>query len=212
MLVTPHFCKNTQKPLGHPTGQNTPKSNFFCQQNLTKPSISLLNRDTYPNFTQMGINKGAALGTMMMGALVAPEALAGDKTGEIKLAAATTSTSQQVDCVAYAKQGATRAEKKDRLKECRLGKLDSTIAEQERVIAALNEILAKQQLRIDELGVIRDANNQELARVVAINGKLLVQRQQLEQRIADANQRTAAAEASIAQTLDEIEAFIRSQS
>ena len=105
MLVTLQFCKNSKKPLGHPTGQTSPKSNFFCQQNLTKPSNSLLNRDTYPNFTQMGINKGAALGTMMMGALVAPEALAGDKTGEIKLAAATTGVSQQVDCVAYAREG-----------------------------------------------------------------------------------------------------------
>ena len=77
-------------------------------------------------------------------------------------------------------QGTSRADKKERLKECRLGKLDARIAEQKRILAALNEILAEQQMQIDEQGRILNELDQEIARVVAINGKLLIRRQQAE--------------------------------
>ena len=53
MQVSPLFCKNPQKPLGPHIGKNTLKSNFFCQLNLTKVSIYLLNRDTYLTFIPM---------------------------------------------------------------------------------------------------------------------------------------------------------------
>ena len=212
MLVMPLFCKNSKKPLSLLTGQITLKSNFFCQQNLTKTSISLLNRVTCITFSKMGkLDKSAAIGAGMLGILAAAPAIAEEPKGQIQLAAATSGVSQQVDCVAYAREGTSRADKKQRLKDCRLGKLDTrisdqeaVIAEQQRVLAELNDMLKTHQMRIDELGVIRDANDQELARVVAINGKLLVQRSNLETQIAQSQARQEV-------ILDEIEAFIRSR-
>ena len=79
--------------------------------------------------------------------------------------------------------------------------MDNTIADQQRILTALNQILSEQQLRIDELGAIRDANGQELAQIVAINGKLLIRRQNAEIASAEARARSNAA-------LDEAERYI----
>ena len=210
MLVMPLFCKNSQKPLGPHTGQNTLKSNFFCQLNLTKTSFSLLNRDTCITFSNMGkLDKSAAIGAGMLGILAAAPAMAEDKTGQIQLAAATSGVSQQVDCKLLARNHeGTGKEKMKVYSDCRNGvlqseneALDVRITEQQRIIAALNQILSEQQLRIDELGAIRDANGQELARIVAINGKLLIRRQNAEIASAEARARSNAA-------LDEAERYI----
>ena len=124
MLVTPQICKNRPEWLDLLTGQITSKSNFFCQLNLTKTSNSLLNRDTCITFSKMGkLDKSAAIGAGMLGILAAAPAMAEEPKGQIQLAAATTSTSQQVDCVAYAKQGTTRAEKKRSAERMPIGEI-----------------------------------------------------------------------------------------
>ncbi len=69
---------NTLNPIGRQTGQNTPKSNFFCQENLTKPLIPLENNDKYSLSSKMGnLDKSALAGALMMGgAALATPALA----------------------------------------------------------------------------------------------------------------------------------------
>lgn len=62
--------KNRRKRLGLLTGQNAPKSNFFCQQNLTKPQILAENRNNYsPQNMKLGENGGRM--AMLGGALAA---------------------------------------------------------------------------------------------------------------------------------------------
>jgi len=179
----PISSKKSFKPISLLTGQNTPKSNFFCQESLTKWPKFLENRDEFKKLSKMGkLDKGAALGSMMLGALAVQPALAEEPKAEVFHVAS--NVSQQVDCVAYAKKGATRADKKQRLSDCRVGKLDAQIAEQERVLKALNEQLAALNLQIDENARILDEQGNELAQIVAINGQLVMKIQQTDQQIA----------------------------
>lgn len=75
--IMPRHGKNILGWLGLLTGQITPKSNLFCQENLTKIGISLQNRDTYLPLSKMGkLDKSALAGALMMGAAIAAPAQA----------------------------------------------------------------------------------------------------------------------------------------
>ena len=207
MQVSPLFCKNRQKPLGHPTGQSSPKSNFFCQENLTKKIISLENRDTYKFFSKMEINEGRLpadeevgkttsgkkiaspkVAMALAGALAAATspALAEDNTSQIQLAAATSSTSQQVDCVAFVKDQReiaadsgvkmSRKDQKSLLHQCRSGELQARIAEQKKILAEFDKEIEALNLRRNEQNQILDANGQAIAQIVAINDQWVIQR------------------------------------
>lgn len=69
--------KNPRIPSELLTGQNAPKSNFFCQENLTENAKLVENRDTYSSLSQMGkIDKSALAGALMLsGAIIAEPAL-----------------------------------------------------------------------------------------------------------------------------------------
>jgi hypothetical protein len=190
MSVSPTIGNNVRKLFGLLTGQTPPKSSFFGEDYLTKLLKFLENRDTYEFLLKMGMDKGKALGAMMLGALAVEPALAEDRNPQVIQVAS--NVSQQVDCKLLARnhQG-TGPEKRKVFNDFRNGVLDDTIAnqeaviaEQQRVLAALNERLAELNLRIDENARILDEQNQELARIVAINGQLVIQIEQTDQQIA----------------------------
>lgn len=208
MSLLPHSGKNQGRAHSLQTGQLTPKSNFFCQQNLTKAPFSLENRDTYKFSLFMENKKGAALGAMMLGALTAEPALAEDKSGKIQLAQVTGSISRQAetatDCVAFVKEqrdaakdvgmSLSRKEQKLLLLDCRGGKLESRIAEQEKVIAALNANIAAINLEIDENNQIIDADGRAIGQIIAIKDQWVIQ-SNLNEQIETDQARTETAQA-----------------
>lgn len=172
------------------TGQNTPKSNHFCQENLTETDISLENRDTYKFLSKMGIDKGKALGAMMLGALAVEPALAEDQRPSVQLAGYT--NGQVIDCVAFVKDQRTlaaengvlmsRGDQKGLLIDCQNGELEARIAEQERILASLDEEIRQLGLQLDDQARILDEQGREIARVVSINNQLILRRQSAEAR------------------------------
>ena len=205
----PVTCKNTQSPVM--------SFSIFCQTILAKSTHWVENidntlspfkmaekslgndlqeetvekTDSDKKFANPKVAMALAAGLSAMAP--AGVALAEDNSAKVLQIGAT--TSQQVDCKILAKNhDGTRSEKRQIYSECRDGVLDARIVEQQRILAALNQILANQQMRIDELGRIRDKNGKELARIETINGKLIIRRQQAEQRTT--------------QILDDIERYI----
>lgn len=172
------------------TGQNTPKSNLFCQENLTETDIFLENRDTYKLLSKMGIDKGKALGAMMLGALAVEPALAEDQRPSVQLAGYT--NGQVTDCVAFVKDQRTlaaengvvmsRGDQKGLLIDCQNGELEARIAEQERILASLDEEIRQLGLQLDDQARILDEQGREIARVVSINNQLILRRQSAEAR------------------------------
>ncbi len=81
----------------------------------------------------------------------------------------------------------SRSEQKGLLLDCRNGNLEARIAEQEVILAALDERIRQFDLRLDEQARIIDANNQEIARIVAINGQLIIRRQEVQADTAAVN-------------------------
>jgi len=161
--------------------------------------------------------KGAALGAAMLSALSADPVLAeGAKVDPMPTASVEQSQSWDLSqkCGLQVKaiidDQNLRAEPNFRKRaaglvgDCRRAQLlgvqaqqEATLADQEEVLAGLNGLLVEQNMRIDELRVIRAANGEELAKIEQVNGKLRVRRQN--------------AETNTAQILDDIERFILSQ-
>lgn len=184
---------NRCNPLGLLTGQNTPMSNLFCQENLTRRAISLENRDTYKILFKMGkLDKSAMAALGMMGALATAPALAEDQRPSIQLAGMT--SGQVTDCVGFVKEqqalaadNGVKMSRRDQvglLDECRSGQLEARIAEQEQILAALDEEIRQIQLRLDEKAQILDEQGRVLAKIITINGQLIIRAQAADQRIA----------------------------
>ncbi len=199
-VIMRQYRKNTQYPIVFLTGQNTLKSNLFCQENLTKSPKSLENRDTYLSLLKMGKLDKLGRGLALAGALAAAEpALAEDQRPSVQLAGMT--SGQVTDCVAFVRDQRalaadngvqmSRSEQKGLLLDCQNGQLDARIAEQERIIAELDAAIAKLNLRIDEQARILDANGRAIAQIIAINNQLII-RKQLETQIAALDADTAA--------------------
>jgi hypothetical protein len=187
---------NSGKPHGLTTVKNTPESNFFCQESLTKSQFSVENRDTYLASPHMAFGK-LGRGLALAGALAATEpALADAPSPSMQLAAMT--NGQVTDCVAFvqeqrdlaAENGIVmgRRDQMTMLAECRGGQLQERIAEQQQIIAVLNERIAHLRMRIDANNRIIDENDQVIAFIVAINGQWVIQRQ-LETDIAASRER-----------------------
>ena len=189
--------KNTRMPIGHPTGQNPLVSNLFCQENLTKPLKSLDNRaDNLFSFI-MGKFGRLAGAVSIVGALGAAEAAAGEKPATAETPIPVTATvddtgAQVTDCVAYVKAeraaqkakgvAMSRRDQKTLLLQCESNELRDRIAEQNAILADIRARMAerlteKYGITLDEDANVVDEFGKVLARVVAINGKLVLQRQ-----------------------------------
>jgi hypothetical protein len=204
----PVHRKKSDSPLGHPTAQNTLLSNFFCQESLTKSDTWVENNDNYLSLLKMGkLDKSALAGALMLGgAMVGEPALAEDQRPSVQLASST--ISQVENCGVFvreqrelAAQNGTpmsRADTVSLLADCRGGKLEARIAEQQRIIAALRSEIAAINLEVNENGQIIDANGQAIAQIVSINNQLILRRQN--------------AEARMTASLDRIEQFLLNQS
>lgn len=113
---------------------------------------------------------------------------------------------QVTDCVAFVQEqrdlaaengiAMGRRDQITMLNQCESGLLQERIAEQERIIATLNERIAHLRMRIDANNRIIDENDQVIAFIVAINGQWVIQRQ-LEDSIARADADSVAAQAEI---------------
>jgi hypothetical protein len=75
------------------------------------------------------------------------------------------------------------------------GRNSSENSRQEKILTVLRARLAEQQIILDEQYQILDEQGRVLAKIVAINGKLIIQRQETDIRIA--------------QNLDEVERILR---
>ena len=136
------------------------------------------------------IDKSALAGMAMLGAMVAEPALAENQKIDPIVTGAVGSVSHQVDCKVLARNhDGTGKEKLKVYSDCRDGvlqaetaELENELAKQKHILAALNKMLADQQIRIDEQGRILNELGEELARVVSINGKLIIRRQQAHAR------------------------------
>ncbi len=124
----------------------------------------------------------------LSGALAGPlEAQEDNST--VVLAAMDNRSGQVTDCVAFVREQRDLAAENDiamsrrdqvaLLNQCESGILQERIAEQERIITALNSEIAHLQLHVDEQGRVIDANNQEIARILAINGQLIIRRREV---------------------------------
>lgn len=222
MRLLPFGRKNSGDVDGHPTGQNTPVSKVFCQESLTKSVVWVENREdnSSPNF--MG-KFGKLAGAMAFaGSLAATEAVASDKTETstetpIPVTATVDETEAQVtDCVAYVKEeraaqkakgiAMSRKDQKLLLLDCRGGILEARIEEQEAILADLGarmaeELTEKYGITLDADANVVDEYGKVLARIVAINGQLVLQRQ-LDEKIAEQEQ-------TISDQLDEAERIVR---
>ena len=107
------------------------------------------------------------------------------------------------DCVGFVKEQRnlqkevgvimSRTEQKSLLHECNNGQLEARIEEQRVILAALDEALQPLRLRVEKQRIVDEQGN-ELARILAINGRLVIQR--------------AAVQAEGQQHLDEIERIL----
>ncbi len=126
---------------------------------------------------------------------------------------------QVTDCVAFVQEqrdlaaengvAMSRGDQRSLLLQCNNGQLRERIAEQERIIAALNERIAHLRLRIDANNRIIDENDQVIAFIVAINGQWVIQRQ-LEDSITASEAEIAASRARQEQMLREFESILQS--
>ncbi len=203
-------CKNSQSPE-----LSFPKK---CQESLTKMHHWVQNIDNTSPPLKMEKGKGAALGALMLGALSVDPALAEDRKGaDVHLAAATT-TEQVTDCVAFVKGQRdlakendipmSRKDQKTLLHQCNNGQLEVRIAEQNRIIVALDEEIRKLNLRIDKNAQILDEHNRAIAQIISINGQWVIQRK-LETEIASSETETAASRERQEQMLQEAKRILQ---
>jgi hypothetical protein len=162
---------------------------LFCQENLTKNRFWVINRDTY----LFSIRKMKGLRNLA-GAVGAMAALSGaveaQESNGVVLTAMTDTSGQVTDCVGFAREQRdlaqdtgimmSRGEQRTLLNECRSGQLQERIAEQELILASLDEQIRRYDLRLDEQARIIDANNQEIARIITINGQLIIRRTEVQ--------------------------------
>lgn len=188
-------CKISDNPIGHLTGHFTPVSNFFCQENLTENTFSVQNRDTHLSFLQMKGLKSALAGIALVTS--AESALAEDQKPAMQQVGQT--TGQVENCGVFVKEQRELAKENEitmtrndvitLLADCMGGKMQERIAEQERILAALDQEIREIGLSIDEKLQILDAKKRVLAKVIAVNGKLIIRAQELDQEIASALQK-----------------------
>lgn len=129
----------------------------------------------------------------LAGAVAASPALAEDADSRsLQLAAMT--NDQVTDCVGFVREqrdlaaenniAMSRRDQITLLNQCESGILQERIAEQEAIIVDLNEQIAHLQIRVDENGRIIDEQGRELARLIAINGQLILRRQEVQAETA----------------------------
>ena len=161
------------------------------------------------------LDKGAALGAALS-VLAMDPALAEGTRPPFKLVNAT--NGQVTDCVAFVKGQRdlakdngivmTRKDQKLMLLDCRGGQLDARIAEQNRIIAALDDELRKIKLRIDAKAQILDEHNRAIAQIISINGQWVIQRK-LKTEIADVRADRSRTQADTNRMLDEAERILK---
>lgn len=130
---------------------------------------------------------GRAL-TLASAVAAAPVLAEEQNSPTVQLAAIT--NRQVTDCVGFVREQRdlarenniemSRADQRSLLHQCNRGELQERIAEQERIIAALNEQIEALHLRIDENGRLIDEQGRELARLISINGQLILRRQEVQ--------------------------------
>lgn len=155
----------------------------------------------------------------LTGALAAP-VQAQENTSGVVLAAAEGTNTQVTDCVGFVREQRILAQENDTpmsrrsamtlLAECENEQMAERIAEQELILAALDEQIGQYDLRLDEQNRIIDVNNQEIARIVAINGQLIIQRRQVQTETAALNADTARLDADTEAKLREAERILQS--
>lgn len=189
-------CKKWLGLVGCLTAKSSPVSKDFCQESLTKSMSWVENYvDTLTPLKMPEVGK-LGRGLALAGALVATEPALAEGQDNPSVQLATLQTSEQVtDCVAYAQerkalakqngQTLSRKQLKSLLLECHGKQLRAHVDKQRKIIAFLDKQIESYKLKIDENGVILDQQGQELARIVTINGKLVLQRQALDQKLAD---------------------------
>ncbi|MEP5418804.1 MAG: hypothetical protein ABJP89_19580 [Lentilitoribacter sp.] len=170
----------------------------------------LYNRVTYlfysPKMGKFGQLAGAVAATLTLsGAAAAQEQV----PNGLVLAAADGTTESVTDCVGFVREqrdlatetgiSLSRADQKTLLHQCRNNELEAIIAQQNQILAALSGELAALNLSLDDQARILDDQGRELAHIVAINGQLVIRRQQLQletaQLDADSEAKLAEAEA-----------------
>ncbi len=169
---------------------------FFCQLNLTQNLFWVQNKDNY-FFQKMGKFGKLAGALSVMGALAAPAA-AQETTSAVVLASSEGVSTQVTDCVGFVREqrdlaretGITmsRSAQKGLLLDCQNGELEARIAEQQQILASLDTAIHQINLRIDENARILDENDQVIAHIIAINGQLVIRRQEV-QAETEASQR-----------------------
>ncbi|SNZ20074.1 hypothetical protein [Cohaesibacter gelatinilyticus] len=140
------------------------------------------------------------------------EAGAEDNAGSYRIEG--TYNRQVTDCVAFVKDQRTlatengvvmsRRDQKSMLHQCRSGQLEARIAEQERILDALDDEIRLLDLRLDEQAQILDEQGRVLAKIIAINGQLIVRIQASKARIAALDADNAAKLAEVDLILDRI--------
>jgi hypothetical protein len=193
------------------------RQDFFCQESLTENSIWVENRVNSFSSKNMGqLGKLAGVATLAA-ALSGEPALAEDNTAVLHQAAMT--NGQVTDCVAFVRDqrdlardngiAMSRRDQVGLLDQCESGLLQERIAEQQVILAALNERIQVLNLRIDEQSRILDENNQVIGFVISINGQWVIQRQ-LEDNIAASEAEIAASRARQEEMLREFEEIMQS--
>ncbi len=157
----------------------------FCQESLTKLIYLVDNRVTYSSFPTMGALNKLAGALALTGALTA--SADAQEAENVALPFASEVSAQVIDCVGFVREqrdlaadtgiSLSRAEQKSLLHECRNGELTARIAEQERILDALDVAIMEINLRIDENARIIDENGQVIAHIITINGQWVIQRQ-----------------------------------
>lgn len=130
---------------------------------------------------------GRAL-TLASAVAAAPVLAEEQNSPTVQLAAIT--NGQVTDCVGFVREQRdlarenniemSRADQRSLLHQCNRGELQERIVEQERIIAALNDQIEALHLRIDENGRLIDEQGRELARLISINGQLILRRQEVQ--------------------------------
>lgn len=128
-------------------------------------------------------------------------------------------STQVTDCVGFVKEqralaaetgiAMSRSEQKGLLLDCRNGDLEVRIAEQKRILAALDAEIQQIGLRIDENARIIDEQGRELAQIVAINGRLVIRIQETDARIAETDAEIRELQADTAAKLEEAERILQ---
>jgi uncharacterized coiled-coil protein SlyX len=141
-----------------------------------------------PNFRLLSLAGAFILTSTLIGA----PALADTQRVSVQLAGMT--NGQITDCVAFvreqrrlaAENGVTmsRRDQKTLLHDCNNGQLEARIAEQERILAALDAEIRQFDLELDEQAQILDHQGRVLAKIIAVNGQLIMRAQDADQRIA----------------------------